>query len=165
MGDIKYKDVYKDGVIDDKDRTILGNNRPKFFWGLQNTFTYDHFDLTVSADGQWGNKLLNVAIGQAGQSRGNVDGYWRERWRSPEDPGNGWVPRAAVTSNLTTPSSFWLRNAAYWRIRTITLGYKLSDLLKISGVSGIRLSASIDNVMMHDHYNKNPRQGPGQTAI
>lgn len=159
VGDIKYKDVFKDGVIDDKDRTILGNNRPKFFWGLQNTFNYENFDLTVSADGQWGNKLLNVAIGQHGQSRGNVDGYWRDRWRSPEDPGNGWVPRAAVTSNLTTPSSFWLRNAAYWRIRTITLGYKLSDLIKISGISGIRLSASVDNVLMKDHYNKNPQTG------
>ncbi len=159
VGDIKYKDVYKDGVIDDKDRTILGNNRPKFFWGMQNTFTYDHFDLTVSADGQWGNKLLNLAIGQHGQSRGNVDGYWRERWRSPEDPGNGWVPRAAVTSNLTTPSSFWLRNAAYWRIRTITLGYKLSDLVRIEGVSGVRLSVSVDNVIMKDHYNKNPQTG------
>ena len=159
VGDIKYKDINNDKVIDSDDRTILGNNRPKFFWGLQNTFSYDNFDLAVSMDGQWGNKLLNAAIGQHGQSRGNVDGYWRDRWRSIEEPGNGWVPRAAVTSNLTTPSSFWLRNAAYWRIRTITLGYNLTNLIKISGINGIRISASIDNVFMYDHYNKNPQTG------
>ena len=93
-------------MINADDRTILGNNQPKYFWGLQNTFAYSNFDLTMTMDGQWGNKLLNVAIGQAGQSRGNVDGYWRDRWRSPDHPGNGWTPRAAVTANLTTPSSF-----------------------------------------------------------
>lgn len=161
VGDIKYKDVNGDGVINENDRTILGNNNPKFFWGLQNSFSYGNFDLTVNMDGQWGNKLLNVAIGQHGQSRGNVDGYWRERWRSPENPGNGWVPRAAVTSNLTTPSSFWLRNADYWRIRTISLGYRLSAgaLSKIGGIGGIRVYASMDNVFMHDHYNRNPQTG------
>lgn len=161
VGDIKYKDVNGDNVIDEQDRVIAGNNNPKFFWGLQNSFTYHHFDLTVSMDGQWGNKLLNFGTSTHGQSRGNEHGYWRERWRSPENPGNGWVPRAAVTANLTTPSTFWLRNAAYWRVRTIALGYRvpIAPLERLRGISGIRLYASIDNVFMHDHYNKNPQTG------
>src|SRR5690606_38995611 len=96
-----------------------------------------------------------------GQSRGNVDGYWRERWRSPENPGNGWVPRAAVTANLTTPSTFWLRSAEYIRLRTISLGYRFSESLleKVRGIGGLRIYASVDNVWMHDHYNKNPQTG------
>ena len=161
VGDIKYRDVNGDGVINESDRTILGNNNPKFFWGMQNTFSYSSFDMSISMDGQWGNKLLNAAIGQHGQSRGNVDGYWRDRWRSPEDPGNGWTPRAAVTANLTTPSSFWLRSAAYWRVRTISLGYRLKEsvLAKVPGISGLRIYASVDNVFMHDHYNRNPQTG------
>ncbi|RAJ91028.1 TonB-linked SusC/RagA family outer membrane protein [Larkinella arboricola] len=161
VGDIKYKDVNGDGKITEDDRTILGNNNPKFFWGMQNSFSYGQFDMMVSMDGQWGNKLLNAAIGQHGQSRGNVDGYWRDRWRSPEQPGNGWVPRAAVTANLTTPSSFWLRSAAYWRVRTISLGYRLPEslLAKTKSISGIRIYGSVDNVFMHDHYNKNPQTG------
>jgi TonB-linked SusC/RagA family outer membrane protein len=161
VGDIRYKDINGDGMINEDDRTIIGNNNPKVFWGMQHTFSYANFDLTASADGQWGNKLLNLAVGQHGQSRGNVDGYWRDRWRSPEDPGNGWVPRAAVTANLTTPSSFWIRSAEYWRIRTISLGYRVpSDLLKrIPGISGLRIYSSIDNVFMHDHYNRNPQTG------
>ncbi|CAG5017935.1 TonB-dependent receptor P3 [Dyadobacter sp. CECT 9275] len=161
VGDIKYKDINGDGVINENDRTIIGNNSPKVFWGMQHSFSYANFDLTASADGQWGNKLLNLAVGQHGQSRGNVDGYWRDRWRSPEQPGNGWVPRAAVTANLTTPSSFWLRSAEYWRIRTISLGYKVPEkiLKKVRGISGLRIYSSIDNVFMHDHYNKNPQTG------
>jgi len=161
VGDITYKDVNGDGRIDEDDRTIVGNNNPKFFWGLQNSFSYNNFDLTVSMDGQWGNKLLNLAIGQHGQSRGNVDGYWRERWRSPENPGNGWVPRAAVTSNLTTPSTFWLRNAAYYRIRTVSLGYRMPQNLlnQVPGIGALRVYASVDNLFMHDHYNKNPQTG------
>jgi TonB-linked SusC/RagA family outer membrane protein len=161
VGDIKYKDVNGDGKITEDDRTILGSNNPKFFWGMQNSFSYNQFDLMVSMDGQWGNKLLNAAIGQAGQSRGNVDGYWRDRWRSPEQPGNGWVPRAAVTANLTTPSSFWLRSAAYWRVRTISLGYRFSEsmMAKIPGISSLRIYGSVDNVFMHDHYYKNPQTG------
>jgi len=161
IGDIKYEDINGDGVIDADDRTIVGNNSPKYFWGLQNSFSYQNFDLAVSMDGQWGNKLLDIGNSQAGQSRGNVDGYWRERWRSPEDPGNGWVPRAAVTSNLTTPSTFWLRDASYLRVRTIALGFSVprSFIAKVKGISGLRLFASVDNVFMHDHFNHNPQTG------
>lgn len=161
VGDIKYRDVNQDGVIDEDDRIIAGNNSPKFFWGMQNTFAYKDFDLTVAMDGQWGNKLLNIGISQHGQSRGNVDGYWRDRWRSPENPGNGWVPRAAVTANLTTPSTFWLRNASYFRVRMVSLGYQAPSnwFDRTNAIKSLRLFASVDNVFMHDHYNKNPQTG------
>lgn len=161
VGDIKYKDVNGDGVINEDDRTIIGDNHPRFFWGMRHSITYKAFDLTLFVDGQWGNKLLNAGVGVAGQSRGNVDGYWRERWRSPEDPGNGWVPRAAVTANLTTPSTFWLRSAAFVRLRTISLGYKVPDgmIEKIPGITALRIYTSVDNVWMHDHYNRSPQTG------
>jgi TonB-linked SusC/RagA family outer membrane protein len=161
VGDIKYRDINGDGVINNSDKKIVGNNNPKYFWGLQNSFSYQNFDFTVSMDGQWGNKLLNIAANQTGQSRGNVDGYWRERWQSPSNPGNGWVPRAAVTANLTTPSTFWLRSADYWRIRTAALGYRVPSKLfsKTNAISDLRIYTSIDNVFMHDHYNKNPQTG------
>lgn len=161
VGDIRYKDLNGDGIIDEEDRTVVGDNHPRFFWGMQHAFTYKAFDLTLFADGQWGNKLLNVATGQHGQSRGNVDGYWRERWRSPEDPGNGWVPRAAVTANLTTPSTFWLRSAAFVRLRTVSFGYRFPSgmLEKIPGISDLRAYASVDNIWMYDHYNRNPQTG------
>src|SRR3546814_13564286 len=118
VGDINYRDVNNEGEINEDDQVIAGNNSPKYFWGMQNTFAYGAFDLTVAMDGQWGNKLLNIAISQHGQSRGNVDGYWRDHWRTPEAHGNGWVPRAAVTDNLTTQSPFWHRKQPYFGVNT-----------------------------------------------
>ncbi len=161
VGDIRYRDVNEDGVIDEQDRTRLGSNHPRFFWGLQNSFTWNGFDLAVSMDGQWGNKLVNLLKVSDGQSRTNVGGYWRDRWRSPENPGNGWVPRAAVTANLTTPSNFWMNDASFVRMRTISLGYTVSGkaLLNRLALSGLRVYASIDNVFMIDDYNHNPQTG------
>jgi TonB-linked SusC/RagA family outer membrane protein len=154
-GDLKYKDQNGDGIIDDKDLVIGGNNRPNFIWGLTNSFQYKGFDLSFFMDGQAGNKLLNVANGQNIQSRGNVRGYWRDRWKSEEDPGNGKIPRACVTDNMTTYSDFMLFDAGFWRIRNISFGYQIPQkiLHKILDIASIKLYGSVDNVFMKDHYN------------
>lgn len=154
-GDLKYKDMTGDKEITTEDKTIVGHNNPDFYWGFTNTFSYKGFDLSVFMDGQWGNKLLNLGKKETTQSRGNVRGYWRNRWRSENNPGNGKVPRAVTTENLTTPSDWWLENAAFWRVRTINLGYTLPKevISKIKNISNLKIYAGIDNVFMHDHYN------------
>lgn len=154
-GDLKYKDQNNDGLIDAVDKVIVGHNNPDFFWGLTNTFEYKGFSLSLFMDGQWGNKLLNLGKKETTQSRGNVRGYWRDRWRSEEQPGNGRVPRAVTTENLTTPSDWWLEDASFWRIRSINFGYNIPEafIIKIPGISGLRIYSGIDNVYMYDHYN------------
>ncbi len=161
VGDIRYKDVNQDGVINESDKQIVGNNAPKFIWGMQNNFSYQNFDLLVSLDGQWGNKLLTVSGSSDGQSRANDEGYWRDRWRSEENPGNGTVPRAVISSNMTTPSTFWLRNASYFRVRTVGLGYNFSEdfVQKLHKIKSLRLSLNVDNVFMHDHNSGSPQTG------
>ena len=62
VGDLKYKDVNEDGVIDDKDRTDIGSPLPKFTFGWNNTFRYKGFDLTVFLNGSYGNKVLNYSL-------------------------------------------------------------------------------------------------------
>src|SRR5699024_9878139 len=119
VGDLKYKDVNGDGTITNEDRTIVGQNKPDLTWGVSQTIQFRNFDLSALLYGEWGDDyyLINASQGGAGRSSvGNVLGYWRNRWRSPEDPGNGKVPRAATTENLTTPSTFWLFNANFWRL-------------------------------------------------
>ncbi|HNW57677.1 MAG TPA: SusC/RagA family protein, partial [Bacteroidales bacterium] len=154
-GDLKYKDQDGNGAITPEDKKIVGHNNPDFYWGFTNTFTYKGFDLSVFLDGQWGNKLLNLGKKETTQSRGNVRGYWRDRWRSEDNPGNGKVPRAVTTENLTTPSDWWLEDASFWRVRSISLGYDIPKQLvgKINGISNIKIYGGIDNVFMHDHYN------------
>ncbi|MBQ5351113.1 MAG: SusC/RagA family protein, partial [Bacteroidaceae bacterium] len=59
VGDIKYKDLNGDGVIDENDRTNLGSPMPKFTFGFTNTFYYKNFDLTIFINGSYGNKVAN----------------------------------------------------------------------------------------------------------
>lgn len=59
VGDMKYKDLNDDGVIDEKDRTNLGSPLPKFTFGWNNTFRYKNFDLSIFFNGSYGNKVYN----------------------------------------------------------------------------------------------------------
>ena len=154
-GDLKYKDQNNDSEITEEDKIPMGNNQPDFIWGFTNTFGYKGFELSVFMDGQTGNYLLNVAKGQNSQSRANVRGEWRNRWRSEENPGNGKVPRAVTTDNLTTPSDWFLEDASFWRIRDVNIAYNLPQkfVSKMKGIASLKIYGSIDNVYMHDHYN------------
>ena len=59
VGDIKYKDLNSDGVIDERDQTYIGNPMPKYTFGWTNTFRYKDFDLTIFINGSVGNKVGN----------------------------------------------------------------------------------------------------------
>lgn len=59
VGDIKYKDINGDGIIDENDRTNIGSPLPKYTFGWTNTFRYKNFDLSVFINGSVGNKVAN----------------------------------------------------------------------------------------------------------
>jgi hypothetical protein len=59
VGDIKYQDINGDGRITTDDRTGIGSPLPKFTFGLNNTFTYKNWDLTIFLNGSYGNKIFN----------------------------------------------------------------------------------------------------------
>src|SRR5690606_19999550 len=111
-------------------------------------------DLNVVINGVQGVDAMNSFKRAAGQSRNNEWGYWRNRWRSEDNPGNGKVPRAVVNENMTTPSTFWLYDASYWSIRNITLSYTFPQQVinKIRGLSSLKVYISGSNLFMHDSY-------------
>jgi hypothetical protein len=59
VGDIKYKDLNGDGIIDENDRTNIGSPLPKYTFGFNNTFRYKGFDLNIFINGSYGNKVGN----------------------------------------------------------------------------------------------------------
>lgn len=59
VGDIKYKDVDENGVIDERDRTDIGSPLPKITFGWTNTFRYKNLDLSIFLNGSYGNKVMN----------------------------------------------------------------------------------------------------------
>ena len=62
VGDLKYKDVNEDGVINEQDRTDIGSPLPLFTFGWNNTFRYKGFDLNIFINGSYGNKVLNYSL-------------------------------------------------------------------------------------------------------
>ncbi|MCC2547477.1 TonB-dependent receptor [Hymenobacter sp. BT175] len=155
VGDPRFNDANKDGVINEKDRVIIGQPNPKYIWGITNNFTYKGFDLSVLVQGQNGGSLYSL-IGRAIDNSGmgynqNVLGLQRDRWRSPDNPGAG--ERGKAQTNFTPlKSDSWLYSTNYFRVRNITLGYNLGTILPKTIAQGARLYVSAENFFGRDTY-------------
>ncbi|UYQ94418.1 TonB-dependent receptor [Chitinophaga horti] len=161
-GDVKYKDVTGDGILDAKDRTIIGNNQPDFIYGLNNSFSYKGIDLAISIQGTQGGQILNLSrrFFDNLEGGGNNLAIVKDRWRSPENPGNGKVPRAnaRTTGNNNAVSSRWVEDGSYLRIQNISLGYKLPGaVVNRLKLQSVRIYASAQNLHTWSKYlNFNP---------
>ncbi len=155
-GDFRFKDVNNDGQIDADDRTVLGSYFPDFIYGLTNRFKYGRLDLSVFLQGVEGREVLNLTQRHMlnGEANFNSYGAFTERWRSPEDPGNGEIPRADRNSgahgNNFRPSSFQVEDGSFVRLRNATLGYTIPSLGK-SGNS-LRVYVTGTNLLMWNQY-------------
>jgi len=148
VGDVKYRDVDGNGSIDDNDRTFLGQPDPTYSWGFYNNFSFKQFDLSFLIQGSGGNKvydLIGRAIDRPGMGTlGNALGRWRNRWRSPEDPGDGFTPRIDGTTGGLYDSR-WLYDGTYARFKSLVLGYTLPGNL-VKGISSARIYVSGENL-------------------
>jgi TonB-linked SusC/RagA family outer membrane protein len=156
VGDPKYVDYDGNGVITEDDKQIVGHPNPDFTWGLTNTFRYMGFDLSVLIQGQNGGSiysLLGRAITRTGQGyTDNAPYFYTDRWRSPTDQGAGRVSKAYSTFGFVANTD-WLYSSDYYRIRDITLGYNLKNLIKSNKVfQAIRIYATAENFFGHDKY-------------
>ena len=86
VGDLKYEDVNKDGVINEKDKTNIGSPLPKFTFGWTNTFRYKNVDLSVFINGSYGNKILNYnMMGQGFNGLVHMNSAWVNQHTSIKD--------------------------------------------------------------------------------
>lgn len=155
-GDRKYVDITPDGVIDEKDRTILGNALPKFTWGINNNITYGPFNLSFFIQGSYGNKMANLNAIPMEDFRGtqNVSAEaGLNRW-TPTNPSDRY-PRALAnrTIDVGTFSSTVIEDASYARLKNVTLGYNLpSPLLSRIGAKSVRVYVSGTNLVTLTKY-------------
>lgn len=148
VGDVKYKDVNGDGIIDANDRTFMGQPDPAYSWGVYNNFSFNQFDLSFLIQGSGGNMvydLIGRAIDRPGMGTlGNALGRWRNRWRSDADPGDGRTPRIDGTTGGQYDSR-WLYNGSYARFKSLVIGYTLPHNL-VKGITNARLYVSGENL-------------------
>ena len=154
-GDPRYEDYNGDGVIDSKDRQVVGQPNPKYTWGITNTLRYKGFDLNFLVQGQNGGSIystLGRAIDRTSVGyKENALGHVRDRWFSPEDPGNG-VKGKATGSFGFIRNTDWLYSSDYFRVRTITLGYDLGRVISKKMAQGARVYVTAENFFGRDKY-------------
>jgi TonB-dependent starch-binding outer membrane protein SusC len=174
-GQMKYKDLNKDGKIDaNNDRKVIGDANPKHTGGFNLTSTYKGFDLSVFFNWVYGNDVYNankMEFSQFGDTRlynnllslnssdkrftvvdkqtGEFVGTDPVRLKEVNKNATMWSPRYTIT-NL---SSWAIEDGSFLRLNNITLGYSLpSTLLKRIKVSSLRFYATLYNVYTWTNY-------------
>lgn len=154
-GDIKFKDINGDGIINDKDRTNLGNSVPNFTYGFTNTISYDIFELSVFLQGSSGNKALNFTrwYTEGGVSNGNYSAEVLNRWTGPGTSNE--MPRMtqADPNQNNRVSSRFIEDASYLRVKNIRFTVSLPNKWnKATTASKIRFYGSVQNAFTFTKY-------------
>ena len=154
-GDIRFKDLNNDGVINDKDRTYLGNPNPTFSFALNNTFSYKGIDLSIFLQGVAGNKIINANRfwSEAMSVAQNQTTATLNRWNG--EGSSNIMPRAVFNdpNKNARPSDRYVEDGSYLRIKNITLGYTLPALLiKKAQLSTARFYITAQNLFTLTKY-------------
>lgn len=132
-GDLRFVDTNGDGVINDSDRQYMGSAIPKFTYGFSANVAYKKFDLSVLTYGVGGTKIFNgykYTAFNAGLQGYNLDARVLDAW-TPENT-NTTIPRLTrqdPNRNFGTVSDWYLEDGDYFRIKNITVGYRIPELL------------------------------------
>ncbi len=134
--DVYVKDLNGDGLIDDDDKTILGNPYPDLVWSVSNNFKYKNFDLSFMFQGSHGGEIRNMG-----------DQYLFNHFNSGQDfntsttPDQGFIKEKIFTDAI-------IQDASYIALRNLTFGYNLpDDIANKFGASSFRLYATGQNLL------------------
>lgn len=156
-GDFIFKDIDGNGVIDDRDVTVLGNPIPKFVYGFTINLNYKNFDLNLAASGVAGLKLYKeqnyVLLGTSALH--NVSTDYLSRWRKSGDVAKYPAAGQNQTANLV-PSDFYVEDGSYTRLRMLTLGYTFPRTFLSNASKGVlnnvRVYISAENLITLTDY-------------
>jgi TonB-linked SusC/RagA family outer membrane protein len=154
-GDIKFRDLNNDGVINDADRTYIGNPNPRFIFAMNNTFAWKGFDLSIFMQGVEGNQIFNAnRIYQEGMSVAqNQTTAVLNRWTGPNT--SNTMPRAIFNdpNKNTRVSDRFVEDGSYLKIKNITVGYNLSKkMIEKIKLQSARVYLSGQNLVTFTKY-------------
>ena len=151
-GFFKYKDQNGDLVIDDKDKVYLGSATPWLIAGIDFGMEYKQFDVSLSFQGQLGNKILNAKrMNRDVFVDGNYDqDFYDKRWTS-DNKSDTYPSAEAYNFSYTQQSNnFFVENGSYIRIQNIQIGYTSK---KIKHIQSLRVYASAQRPYTLFSYN------------
>jgi len=152
-GDIKLKDLNGDGKITPDDRTVVSGAYPKFNYGFNINASYENIDLSMFFQGVAGRKVYLHDWGVAPFRQASTPAvYWRGAWTA-ENPNNS-IPAIFYDAYVpdTYVSTFWLQDASYLRLKSMQLGYTMSQQvlrsIKLQNlIQNFRVYVSGDNML------------------
>jgi len=154
-GYIKFKDLNGDGIINDKDRTYIGNPNPRMTYGLNFMFSYKAFDLSLFVQGvqgveRWNDlkKILDYDTRPFNHTTSTLDSWHGEGTSNT-------IPISTFADNgSSNNSSIFVENASYLRLKNVEIGCSLQELLKKykNVLPNIRIYVSMQNVFTLTKY-------------
>ncbi|MCG8386852.1 MAG: TonB-dependent receptor [Cytophagales bacterium] len=145
LGDLIYRDVNEDGVIDDLDRVRQDlSNVPQIVYGVTLGASYKNFDVSILLQGQA--RSAQYVLAESGEV-GNFFSSWADNRWSPSSP-DGTFPRVDVRSSSSingglNRNDFWLQNTSFLRLKNVELGYNIpASVLNRIGFQSIRVYAN-----------------------
>jgi hypothetical protein len=149
-GDLIFVDINNDGIIDDDDRTDIGNPIPDVTMGLNLSLEYKNFDFIAYAFATLGNEIVRNY--ERNQPLTNRTVYYLDRWRGAGTSNS--FPRVTTGANSNILfSDFYVEDGSFVRLQNVQLGYSLSDdALENMGLSRLRFYVSVQNLFTLTEY-------------
>ncbi|WP_439481039.1 SusC/RagA family TonB-linked outer membrane protein [Cyclobacterium plantarum] len=131
-GDLKFKDINNDGIIDNQDRTFIGSPHPDLTLGLNFSGNYKQFDAAFFFYGSFGNETYDLTryyLDFFNLSAYNKHERVLDAWR-PDNTGSS-IPRLSLNdrNNNIRPSSYFISDGSFLRLRNIQVGYSLPEVV------------------------------------
>ncbi|MCB2408923.1 SusC/RagA family TonB-linked outer membrane protein [Hymenobacter lucidus] len=167
-GEMKFKDINGDGLVNTDDRTVIGQAAPKFTGGLNQQFAYKGFDASVFLNFVYGNDIYNanrIEYTSAYLPNQNVLGLMRDRWRSINAEGQV-VTNPDQLRELNKDAQIWaptrgryllhswaVEDGSFLRINNLTVGYTLPKVLTTRAkVQQLRFYVTVNNLYTLTNY-------------
>jgi TonB-linked SusC/RagA family outer membrane protein len=151
-GDLKMADINEDGVIDDKDRVVLGNPNPKYTYGFNTSFTYGQFDLSLDFQGIAGVDIYNANLALRFGTENFTEDFYKNRWHGQ---GTSTLYPSVYLAGGQNPraNSFYVEDGSYFRVRNAQLGYTLSrSITERWRINKLRVFANAQNPLNFFKY-------------
>lgn len=156
LGDVLIIDQDGDGLITDRDKTVIGNPNPDFTYGFGSTLEYKNFNISLAFNGVYGNDIANGNLAREGYADGTTQNIrasaYYNAWNATTNP-NGTEPR--INYDLNDDLGFtdrMLQDGSFLRLQYVSLGYKV-PLSPNSIFSSLDISVAGNNLLLFTKYN------------
>ncbi|PWV49115.1 SusC/RagA family TonB-linked outer membrane protein [Chitinophaga sp. S165] len=174
-GDIKYKDLNNDGVINQFDESPIGTFKPRIYYGANMGISWKGIEISALLQGvtnrknyvanfatEMGFQFQNFTYGQAYEQ---ITGRW-----TPETATTATYPRLTADANYNynkASSTFWMRNGNYFRLKNVNIAYNLPyEWVRRAKLGGVKVFANGLNLFTHAAYDfVDPEVGVGAYPI